>query len=302
MRLWLRMHLHALREALSRLVQQPVASGFSILVLGVAIALPVVAAIAVRSVAATAAAIDAEPHVNVYLALTASDEDVRRIESALRSHPHASRVRFISREQALEELKATSHLAEVLAALESNPLPHAFTIRVGTTDEAQVQAMRTEWARLPQVEQVQADFEWSRRLAGWVGFARRALWIGAVLLGSAVAFIVGHLIRLQVVTRREEIEVSQLVGATSADVRRPFLYHGLAQGILAGLAALALALGLASWAERELLALTSSALEFKVLLPQAHEILAITGAAGLLGLAGAWVAVGRELRRFSALA
>ena len=298
---WLRQHAHACAEALSRLARHPVASGLSILVLGVAIALPVIAAVALRSVGAAAAAIDAEPHVNVYLALGASEEDVRRVESALRAHPDAARVRFVPREQALAELKSTTHLAEILAALETNPLPHAFTVRVRTTDADRVAALRADWSRLPQVEQVQADFEWSRRLAGWTSFARRALWAGWLLLGAAVVLIVGHLIRLQVVTRREEIEVSQLVGATAADVRRPFLYHGLTQGLLAGLAALALAAGAAAWAGHELQVLTSSyALEFKVLFPQLEEWVAIAVGAALLGLAGAWIAVGRELRRFSA--
>lgn len=300
MRVWLRLHAHALLEAVDRLGRQPFASGLAVLVLGIAIALPVIAAVALRSVGAAAAGLDAEPHVNVYLALSASDEDVRRVESALRSHPEAARVRFVPREQALAELKATTHLAEVLAALQGNPLPHAFTVRMRTTDPERVAAIRAEWARLPQVDQVQADFEWSRRLAGWAGFARRALGIGWVLLGAAVAFIVGHLIRLQVVTRRQEIEVSQLIGATAADVRRPFLYHGLVQGLLAGAAAVGLAAALAAWTASELQALTNSyALEFKVILPQVSEWLGVVGAAGLLGLAGAWAAVGQELRRFA---
>jgi cell division transport system permease protein len=238
--------------------------------------------------------------VNVYLAIGASDDDVRRVESALHAHPDAARVRFVSREQALAELKSTTHLAEVLSALQGNPLPHAFTVRVRTTDAERVAALKSEWARLPQVEQVQADFEWSRRLADWAGFARRALAVGWVLLGAAVAFIVGHLIRLQVVTRRQEIEVSQLIGATAADVRRPFLYHGVLQGLLAGAAAVALATGLAAWTSAELQALTNSyALEFKVISPNLVDWASVLGVASLLGLAGAWVAVGQELRRFA---
>ena len=80
-----------------------------------------------------------------------------------------------------------------------------------------------------------ADFEWSERLGRWVRFGDRAAHgVPGSLLGAAVAFIVGHLIRLQVLTHREEIEVSQLVGATAADVRRPFLYHGGAPGAPGG--------------------------------------------------------------------
>ena len=301
MTMWLRLHAHAFAEGLGRLARQPVASALSILVLAVAIALPAVMAVALRSVGAAAAAIDTEPHVNVYLALSATDEEARRVGQALREHPDAASVRFVPREQALAELKSSTHLAEVLAALDHNPLPHAFTVRVRTTDPARVAALRAQWARLPQVEQVHADFEWSRRLAGWAGFARRVLWAGWGLLGAAVAFIVGHLIRLQVVMRRQEIEVSQLIGATAADVRRPFLYHGLAQGLLAGAAAIAAAAAVAAWADHELQALTNPhAFEFKILFMSPEEMLAIVIGTGLLGLAGAWIAVGRELRRFSA--
>jgi len=116
-----------------------------------------------------------------------------------------------------------------------------------------------------------------------------------------VAVIVGHMIRLQVVTRGQEIEVSQLIGATAADVRRPFLYHGLLQGLLAGAAALVLAGSLAAWTSLELRALTDTyALEFKVIFPDVLEWILVLAGAAVLGLTGAWVAVGRELRRFAA--
>ena len=117
---------------------------------------------------------------------------------------------------------------------------------------------------------------------------------------GAVAFIVGHLIRLQVLTHRQEIEVSQLMGATAADVRRPFLHHGAVQGFLAGGLAVALASGLAAWTGYELRALTPDyAMELKVVfLPPMETLTVVLGAAGL-GLAGAWIAVARELKRFS---
>lgn len=301
MRSWLRMHLQAFLGALARLAAQPWASAMSILVLAAALALPVIAAVALRSAGAAAAGLDTDPHVNVYLTLDATDEDVKRVEQALRSRPDAAAVKFVPRAQALQELKATTHLAEILSALDRNPLPHAFTVRVRTTDAGRVAAMRAEWSRLPKVDQVMADFEWSGRLARWVRFGDRVLWALAGILGVAVAFIVGHLIRLQVLTRREEIEVSQLIGATAADVRRPFLYHGLLQGVLAGGGAIGLAALLAGWAGAELSALTPGyATEFKVVFLDPRESLATIAAAAALALAGAWLAVSREIRRFSA--
>ena len=298
---WLRMHAQAFLDSVGRLAAQPWASAMSVLVLAAALALPVIAAVALRSAGAAAASLDTDPHVNVYLALDATDEDAKRVEQALRARPDALAVKFVPRAQALQELKATTHLAEILAALDRNPLPHAFTVRVRTTDADRVAAMRSEWSRLPKVDQVMADFEWSSRLARWVRFGDRVLWVLAGILGIAVAFIVGHLIRLQVLTRREEIEVGQLIGATAADVRRPFLYHGLLQGLLAGGAAIGLAALLAGWASAELSALTPGySAELKVVFLDSRESIATVAAAAALGLAGAWLAVSREVRRFSA--
>jgi cell division transport system permease protein len=291
MTLWLRLHWQAFAGAWRRFAAQPVAGGFSILVLAMAIALPVMAAVALRSVGAVTAGLDTDPHMNVYLSLDATDDDVKRIGDALRAHGDAAAVRFVPRTQAMEELKSTTHLAELLASLDRNPLPHAFTVRTRTTDPERLGAAKAAWSRLAKVDQVVADFEWSGRLARWIRF----------LLSAAVAFIVGHLIRLQVLTQREEIEVSQLIGATAADVRRPFLYHGALQGLLAGLAAVAIAAAISTWISRELLALTPSyATELKVVFLALVECLAIAVLAALLGLAGAWIAVSRELRQFSA--
>ena len=297
---WLRLHRHALADALRRLATQPLASLFSIVVLAVAITLPVLAAIALQSVGSVASSLETDPHVNVFLTLDATDEDARRIGDALRSNPEATSVKFVSRTQALAELKATTHLAELLDSLNGNPLPHAFTVRVRTTDAKKLDEARDAWSRLPKVDQVAADFEWSERLGKWIHFGNTLLTTIAVVLGAAVAFIVGHLIRLQVVSQRQEIEVSQLVGATASDVRRPFLYHGLTQGALAGAAAVGLAAGVSLWLGLQLRALTPNyAAEMKVVFLDPTWCLAVVGIAAALGLAGAWWAVGRELRQFA---
>ncbi|HST01499.1 MAG TPA: ABC transporter permease, partial [Usitatibacter sp.] len=231
---WLRLQGHALGEALRRISAQPVASAFSILVLAIAIALPVIAAVVLQSAGAIASSLETDPHVNVYLALDATDDDVKRVGQALRSSPDASSVQFVPRAQALEALKASTHLADVIDSLQGNPLPDAYIVRVRAEDPNRVAAAREAWARLPKVDQVAADFEWARRLGSWIRFGRRLLTAVALALGISVAFIAGHLIRLQALAHREEIEVSQLIGATASDVRRPFLYHGLLQGALAG--------------------------------------------------------------------
>ncbi len=297
---WMRLHFQALGAALARLAAQPFASAVSLGVLAVAMALPLVAWVALHSIGAATAGLDTEPHANVFLALDATDEDVKRVGETLRAHPEAASVRFVSRTEALAELKATTHLAELLAAMERNPLPHAFTVRLRSADPARLDPARAAWARIPKVDQVAADFEWATRLARWIRLADRVLAAAAIALAAAVAFIVGHLIRLQVVTRREEIEVSQLVGATAADVRRPFLYFGLVQGLLAGLAAVSLAWLACVWVAREMSALAPVyASELKMVFLGPMELGLVLGAAAALGWVGSALAVAREIRRFS---
>jgi cell division transport system permease protein len=298
---WLRLHGIALGDALRRLAANPVANLFTIVVLAVALSLPVLAAMALRTAGAATASLDTQPHVNVFLALDATDEDAKRVGRALRAQPSVAAVRFVPRAQALEELKATTHLAEILATLDRNPLPHAFTVRVRPEATRQVAALRDEWLKLPKVDSVSADFEWAERLARWVRFGDRLLGLMAAFLAAAVAFIVGHLIRLQVLTRRQEIEVSQLVGATGADVRRPFAYHGVLQGVLAGLGAMALATAAGLWIGAEMRALAPDyATELKVLLPSRNWWLGVVLGSAALGYIGARFAVARELRRFAA--
>jgi cell division transport system permease protein len=298
---WLRLHALSARAAIARLGTQPWSALMSIAVLGFAFALPILAAVVLRTAGAATASLDTEPHANVFLSLDASDEEARRIGDALRNHPDASSVRFVPRSQALEELKSTTHLAELLAAIDRNPLPHAFTVRLRSADPARMEAARAAWTQLPKVDQVASDFEWASRLARWVRLADRVLLGLAAALAAAVAFMVGHLTRLQVLTRREEIQLAQLIGATAADVRRPFLYHGALQAAAAAVAGLGFSALATAWVSRELSALTPAyATELSAVFLGPTECAMVLAAAVLLGLAGAWVAVRRELSRFSA--
>lgn len=297
---WLRLHRMALADAARRIAAQPLASALAVSVIALAVALPVLAAALVQSVAPATAGFDTDPHVNVFLALEANDDDVRRIEAALKAHPDTASLRFVPRARALEELKATSHLAELLANLDRNPLPHAFSVRTKTSDAASLTATRAAWTRLPGVDQVSAEFEWAEKISRWTSFAGRALAGFAVVLAAAVLFIVGHLIRLQVLTRRDEIEVSQLIGATAADVRRPFLYHGFVQGLAAGLTAAGLAALVVVWLNAELRALTSAYVyELKIVFLDPPAVALVALAVAALGIVGAWLSVSRELKRFT---
>ena len=297
---YLRVHALAFADAVRRLAAHPVATLFSLAVLAVALALPVIAAVALRSALHLTAGLDTDPHVNVFMALDAADEDLKRVEQALRSTPGVQAVKFISKGQAFDELRATTPLAEILATLDRNPLPHAFAVRLDPAALPGAAALKDEWAKLPKVDQVNADFEWARRLGGWVQFGMRLLVALAMVLALAVGFIVAHLIRLQALTRKAEIEVSQLLGATAADVRRPLIYHGFLQGIFSGALAVGAAGALAAWAGAQMQALAPAyATELKLVFLSPTEVGAVILGAGALGWLAAWLAAHREIRRFA---
>jgi cell division transport system permease protein len=295
--LWLRLHGQALAEALRRLASQAVATLTSGVVLGMVIALPILAGIALRSLGEATARMDTDPHVHVFLALDASDADVKRVEAALRGSTEAAQVRFVSRDAAFAELKATTHLAEMLASLDRNPLPHAFSVRMRTVDGERILEAKRAWAGLPKVDEVVADLEWARRLGGWVRLGERLVLGFGLLLALAVVLVVSHLVRLQVLARRPEIELSRLIGATPADVRRPFLYFGMLQGLLAGVVGIAASTGVALWVASQVQALTPSyAADLKVIFFGPPGLAAIVAATALVGLLAADFGVARELK------
>src|SRR5206468_13032755 len=113
-------------------------------------------------------------------------------------------------------------------------------------------------AKLPGVAHVQADALWERRLASVARVARVGLWLLAGLLGVALVAVTFNTIRLQILTQRDEIEVSKLIGATDGFISRPFYYAGLLQGLAGGALALVLVAVTLALLNRELRTLADS--------------------------------------------
>ena len=148
----------------------------------------------------------------------------------------------------------------------------------------------------PKLEHVQLDSAWARKLEALLRFGRLAALILAVLLSFALVAVTFNTIRLQILTRRDEIEVSKLIGATNAFIRRPFLYFGLLQGLLGGVAAwliIITTLHLLNGSLAGLVQLYASS--FTLHPPSAGNTLALLGFSAYLGWLGAWLSVAQHL-------
>lgn len=292
MRAWLIAHAQACQRAVRRFWFEPAATALSVFVIGIAITLPLGLYAVFTNITNAAARINTDPNVNVYLAVNTSETEARDVERRLRGLPNVRQVRFVPRDQALAEMKRAANLADLLAGLDANPLPHAFTLQPSVVDADALAALRRSIANMPKVEHVVMDFEWAQKLKRFATFAERLVILLGMLLAMAVAFVTGNTIRLQIVTQKDEIEVSQLIGATQRFIRRPFLYFGAMQGLMAGIVAVLSVSVCLAWAGTEVKALTSSyGAEFSLTeLSLVQAVIVIAGSAQL-GWTGAFLSV-----------
>jgi cell division transport system permease protein len=298
---WLTAHVQALARAWARLRTAPLSATLSIAVMAIAILLPLALYTLFANITSAASKLNAEPNVNVYLALTATDTEAREVERRIRALNLTTSVAFIPRDVALAEMKQRANLGDLLSGIEANPLPHAFALKPKSTEPAALESLRRELAALPQVETVTMDFEWAKKLARFVKFAERIVLLFSLVLAAAVVFVTGNTIRLQMLTQKDEIIVARLIGATRRFVRRPLLYFGTLQGAAAGLLAVLAVTGLTYWVGAEVNALAASyGADFNLRAPNLKQSAAIIASSALLGWLGAYVSVSMYWRQIEA--
>jgi len=291
---WLRQHRQACAGALRKLAAQRAASLLNALAIGVALSLPAGGYALLANLQGVAQRFSFEPQLSLFLKAGAKRVE---LEARLRADARVAQLRFVSREDALKELRTAEGLADVVAALEHNPLPDAFVLRAARPDPAALEALAGELRALPGVALVQVDSAWAQRLAALARIGRLTLAVLALLLATGLVAVTFNTIRLQILTQREEIEVSQLLGATDAYVRRPFFYLGLAQGLAGGLVALAIlgaSLAALNPGVRELAQTYGSAFQLEFL--RSADALALVAFSGILGWLGALLSVSKYLR------
>jgi cell division transport system permease protein len=297
MKHWFAHHAHSLKLALRRLAGAPFAAAFSILVIGVALSLPAGLYLTLVNLQRLTGDATRAGEITLYLKARIDDATGRRLSDSLDKRPDIDRAEFVSREQGLKWLEQGG-MGDLLAGLTDNPLPHVINLAPNRTDAESMTRLADEIGKRPEVDHVALDGEWARRLDALLSFGETLAAILAGILGLALATITGNTIRLQIYALRDEIEVSRLIGATDRFIRRPFLYYGALQGLLGGGAGWAIVITmktvLAGHVERLAAAYGS---HFPIHGPTPLETLAMISATTILGLIGAYLAVGHALRR-----
>ncbi|MGQ5522274.1 permease-like cell division protein FtsX [Chitinimonas sp. PSY-7] len=232
---WLRLHYLAFLATLRLLAANPLGSLFNLLVIGIAVALPLGLYTLVSNLQGMAGQLPTEPQASIFLQAKATTADINRIKSLLASDANVKQSRHIDKTQALKDLEQTSGMGDLLAGLGNNPLPDSFELTLKHGDANALAELNERLKADPAVEHIQLDSEWAQRLSSIVSLGHEAAITVAGLFGAALLLITANLIRMQILTRREEIEVSKLIGATNSFIRRPFLYLAAVQGVLGSL-------------------------------------------------------------------
>ncbi len=284
--------------SLGYLSRQPVSSLMTSAVIAIALALPAGLYIALDNVSQVSEGWDDTTQISLFLKMDTTIKQADALAKKLRLHKEINKVSIIDRERGLQEFQQISGFGDAIKFLDENPLPHVITVQP-IIDQQQPNRVLHLVETLQQerrVELAQLDMQWVKRLYTLLDVARRAVWIIGSLLGLAVLLIVGNTIRLDIQNRRDVIQVSKLIGASNAFIRRPFLYTGMWYGLCGGLLAwllIAISLGIMAQPLERLATLYQSSYQISSL--SAGDISMLILISCLLGLGGSWLAVGRHL-------
>ena len=297
---YLARHTHALLSSAGHLTRAPIATIFTVLVMGLALALPLGLDVLVRNVRAATGDFSGAVSVSVFLKTGVAQARAEQLARTARERPGVAAVQLITATQALAQFRAQSGFGEALDALQDNPLPHvlAITPRAANANPGSMESLRRYLSAWPEVDTVQLDGDWVARFNAILGLLQRALLLAAGLLALGVVAVVGNTIRLEIQNRRAEIEVTKLVGGTNGFVRRPFLYTGALYGFLGGLTAwlvVMVAIRLLIPAAANLAQSYGS--RFALMGPSVRDLEFLLGGSTLLGWLGSWLAAARHLAR-----
>ena len=298
---YISLHVESARAALKELLRQPIGTLLTLLMLAVAMTLPLFMYLGIQSGQSVLGKLNESPQITVYMDTDAASSDADTVKNLLQRDSRIDKVRFISKQEGLEELQ-TNLDQNLVSMLDGNPLPDVFIVTPDpATSPDQMQAIYKDITKLPLVESATMDTEWVQTLYRINEFIRKILWFLSLTLGMAFVLVAHNTIRLQILSRKEELEITKLLGAPASFIRRPFLYQAMWQSIFSA----AVSLGLSAWLLAEVRPLVDAifkpyGLNIGWRFFTFSEVSLVFGFVIALGVFGAWLATTQHLLGFKA--
>lgn len=278
-------------DAFKRLAKAPISTVFTWLMIALALALPAAMYIGLANIQALGERWDGAPQLSIFLQKNAKQTQINALTSNIKGNQIVDQVITITPKQALNQLEDTGGFNGLARFLSDNPLPTVLVVKFsGQFESSDIQLLVAEWRLLSGIDTIQYDLAWVDKMNAMTAIASQFSVLIAIGLALAVMLVIGNTVKLSIESRRAEIMVVKLIGATNGYVRRPFLYLGFWFGLGGGLLALILLQGLmGSLADpvAELSLLYES--DFTLLGLSWLDSLTLLGLSTGLGCGGAWL-------------
>jgi cell division transport system permease protein len=292
-------HMQALLASLGRLARNPFSTFLTLIVIALALVLPLGLELLVTNARIATGDFANAIDLSVYFKTDVPFAKVEQLAKNARARPGIAQIEVISADAALAEFRANSGFGAALGVLSGNPLPHVLHVHPASNAESaeSLEALRQYFAAWPEVDLVQIDAQWVTRFNAILEVLRRLLMIAAAILGAGVIAVIGNTIRLEILNRRGEIEVTKIVGGSNGFVRRPFLYAGILYGLGGALLAWGIVASAVAMLEPAVAVLARTyGSRYLLVGPTAQELGILIAGGVILGWLGAWLSAARHLR------
>lgn len=297
MRNWISRHSQAIKQVINRMAQHKSATFIMCAVIGVTLCLPSLFYVATSNLSQLVGNIKTESQISIFLKLDTSANKIAQIEQALKSNTNIASYHLVTKEQAWQQLQQTESAANIASTLDKNPLPDAFFISPKSLSPDAIAQLQSTLQNIDGVDKALIDSNWIKRLNSLLQLGNKVILVLAGLLGFALVAVIGNSIRMQILTQREEIEVSQLIGATNSFIRCPFLYAGAFYGFGGGVIACILLATVITFFNTSVAKIASEyGSSFSLSLADIQLNITIIATATLLGWLASYLAVNRSLK------
>lgn len=246
LRVWCSLQAQGLRTGLVVLLSRRWTTGLTIVVIALTLSLPTLFWILTHQLQQLTASWQRAGHISLYLSLPITNANQQSLLVRVQNTPGVKAVTLKSAMDGLKELQQQADMQDIAEYLPDNPLPPVLDV-IPADDlqtPAQLEQLLQTLQAYPQVEQAKMDLQWMNQIYRIIAIITQVTHTILLLLAVAVILIIANTLRLTIQNRHEEIQVLKLIGAPDLFILRPFLYMGMAYGLLGALLAICIVNGL----------------------------------------------------------
>ena len=234
--------LYYLQRGVYNILQLPMSSAITVITMALSLFMLAGLLLTLQNIDAVLSAAGTSLSLTAYVKNDADDGTVKELVRAVENHRRVRSAAFVSKSEALQNFRRDLGSRNAfLEGLElNNPLPSSIDIVLRPDDEGLPGLERfAVWLRSQKIiDEVVYGSEWVDKMQGVMRVFRTASFLALLLAMAVVVFLISNTIKLVIYSRRTEIGIMQLVGASERFIRIPFMISGVIQGILGSVLAL----------------------------------------------------------------